>query len=128
MALFAISIPILPGKFDEWLAFTAELKGPRYEEFQASRENLAVREQTFLQRTPHGELVTVTLEGDDPAAAFTKFGAATDGFTNWFCAQVEAIHGVDIRQPPPGPLPELVIDSGEASINLSSSKQKSTAK
>lgn len=58
-----------------------------------------------------GDLVVVTLEGDKPAEAFASFTASDDEFTTWFKAQVQDVHGVDLSQPPPGPLPELVIDS-----------------
>jgi hypothetical protein len=111
MALFAMALPIPAGKTDQWRAFMAELSGPRKAEFQASRAGLGVRERTFLQQTPHGDLVVVTLEGENPAEAFKAFGQGHDSFTEWFHAQVKDIHGVDLRQPPPGPLPELVIDS-----------------
>jgi len=56
--------------------------------------------------------VIVTLEGDDPAGAFAKFGQGTDPFTQWFKAQVMEIHGMDLGKPPPGPLPTLMVDSG----------------
>jgi len=111
MALLALAIPIPPGKTDQWRQFIGELRGARKAEFAASRQRLGVRERTFLQQTPHGDMVIVTLEGDDPARAFASFGAGTDPFTDWFVAQVKAVHDFDLRQPPPGPLPELVVDS-----------------
>ncbi|MHB8645697.1 MAG: hypothetical protein ACYDAR_07905 [Thermomicrobiales bacterium] len=111
MALFAMAVPIPPGKTDQWRQFIGQLNGVRKAEYKASRERLGVRECTFLQQTPHGDMVIVTLEGDDPARAFTAFGQGTDPFTEWFVAQVKEIHNFDLRQPPPGPLPELVVDS-----------------
>jgi hypothetical protein len=111
MALLAMAIPIAPGKTEQWLKFSSELKGPRRAEFIASRKRLGIRERTFLQKTPMGDLVVVTLEGDDPAGAFQKLSAGNDDFTKWFLAQVVAIHGVDLTKAPPGPPPELVIDS-----------------
>jgi hypothetical protein len=54
----------------------------------------------------------VTLEGNDPAGAFTKFGQGTDAFTTWFKSEVMGIHGVDLGAPPPGPLPKEILDSG----------------
>lgn len=111
MALFAMAFPIPPGKTEQWLKFSSELKGPRRADFVASRKRLNVHERTFLQKTPMGDLIVVTLEGDDPAGAFQKFAAGTDDFTKWFVAQASAIHGIDLSKPPPGPPPELVIDS-----------------
>jgi hypothetical protein len=112
MALLAMAIPISPGKTEQWKAFIGELKGPRLEEFKASRRRLGVQERTFLQHTPTGDLVVVTLEGADPAGAFARLGQGTDEFTKWFLKQVEEIHAIDLTAPPPGPLPELMNDSG----------------
>lgn len=112
MALFAIAFPILPGKTPAWQAFIKELAGARKGQFDASRRALGVRERTFLEPTPMGDFVIVTLEGDDPAGAFARFAEGTDEFTTWFKAQALDTHGVDLAAPPPGPMPELVIDSG----------------
>lgn len=109
--LFAIAIPIAPGKEAEWKTWHDELKTTRYGDFAASRARLNVHERTFLQHTPMGDLVIVTLEGEDPVSAFAQFAALDDDFSRWFAAGVKNAHGVDLRQPPPGPLPELIIDS-----------------
>src|SRR5215468_7407301 len=97
--LLAVAIPILPGKEAEWKKWHDELKTTHYSEFVASRKKLNVHERTFLQHTPMGDMVIVTLEGDDPMSAFSKFGSANDAFTDWFAAGVKAAHGIDLRQP-----------------------------
>lgn len=111
MALMAASLPILPGQRERWNRFIAELQGPRYPDFAASRRRIGARERAYLQETPHGDTIIVTLEADDPAAAFARFGEAQDAFTDWFVAQVQAIHGLDLRHMPPGAAPVQVIDS-----------------
>ena len=112
MAKFlAMAIPILQGKEDEWAKWHHELKTTRYRDFVASRKRLGVRERAFLQHTPTGDLVIVTLKGDDPQAAMAQFGQGDDDFTKWFVEGVKRVHGFDLRQPPPGPAPELIIDS-----------------
>jgi hypothetical protein len=110
MALIAVAFPIAPGKTADWKRFIGELNGARRAEFVASRKGLGVRERTFLQPTPMGDLVVVTLEGENPPEAFGKFVSSKDPFTLWFLAQVKEIHGVDLTQPA-GPMPEQVIDS-----------------
>ncbi len=112
MAMFAMAFPILPGRTEGWKRFADELKGARKSQFDESRRRLGVHERTFLQHTPMGDFVVVTLEGDDPAGAFSGFGQDPDEFTTWFKQQVMDAHGVDLAAPPPGPLPELVLDSG----------------
>ena len=111
MALFAIAVPIAPGKMAHFENFIAQLNGEKRAEFVASRRKLGVRERTFHQHTPMGEFVIVTLEGDDPAGAFAQFGAGSDPFTTWFRSEVNSIHGVDLAAPPPGPPPHQLIDS-----------------
>lgn len=112
MAMLAMAIPILPGKTDAWREFIKELNGPRKGDFDASRRRLGVRERTFFQSTPMGDLVLVTLEGDDPAGAFAAFGQGSDEFTTWFMGVAQDVHGMDMAAPPPGPVPELVADTG----------------
>ncbi len=111
MALLAVAIPILPGKTEHWRRLVAELNGPRSSDFEASRRRLGVHERTFLQSTPMGDMVIVTLEGEDPQGAFARFVGSNDDFTRWFLDQVKEVHGIDLRQPMPGGLPEQVIDS-----------------
>lgn len=112
--LFAMAVPILPGKTEQWKSFTTELKTTRFNEFAESRKKLGVRERTFLQTTPSGDYVVVTLEGEDPQSAFTKFGQGTDTFTKWFLSRVKDIHGIDLTSQPKGGLPELIIDTQAA--------------
>jgi len=89
----------------------AELNGPRRDDYQALQQRLGVHSRVFLQQTPEGDLVLTTMEGAEPARAFQQMWAGTDAFTDWFVQQVKDIHGIDLREPPPGPLPELMLDS-----------------
>jgi hypothetical protein len=111
LALTAVAFPILPGKTQEWREFIAELNGSRREEFNESRRTAGVHERTFLQSTPMGDLVIVTLEGDDPGRAFGMMSSASDAFATWFHERVKAIHGVDLTLPMDGSPSELVVDS-----------------
>jgi hypothetical protein len=111
MGLMAVAFPILPGKSAEWRRFMAEINGPRQREFADSRQRAGVHERTFLQSTPMGDLVIVTLEGDDPARSFARMTHATDAFTTWFLGQVTAVHGMDLTQATDGSPSELVADS-----------------
>ena len=112
--LIASAFPILPGKTEEWKKFQNELKTTRNHEFSESREKLGVHERTFLQKTPMGDLVIVTLEGENPEAAFKKIAEGTDAFATWFVKNVKDIHGIDLTQEQKGAMPELIIDSKEA--------------
>ena len=88
MAMLAMAFPIPAGKTEQWKKFIGELTGARKAEFADSRRSLGVRERTFLQHTPQGDLVLVTLEGDRPETAFAEFAKRADPFTMWFKQQV----------------------------------------
>jgi len=111
MAVMAVAFPIAPGKTADWRRFVGELNGARRVEYVASRKALGIRERTFLQPTPMGDLVIVTLEGDNPAQSFGRFVSSTDPFTLWFLAQANEVHRIDLTKAASGPMPELVVDS-----------------
>jgi hypothetical protein len=115
LPLMAVAFPIAPGQTAEWHTFMDQLNGPRHQEFADSRRGADVHERTFLQSTPMGDLVIVTLEGDDPARSFGQLMAAKDAFTTWFLERVKAVHGVDLTAPMTEAPSKLVVDS-EASL------------
>jgi hypothetical protein len=114
--LMAVAFPIVPGKTAEWHTFIGELNGPRHKEFADARRRAGVRERTYLQATPMGDLVIVTLEGDDPARSFGQLMAAKDEFTTWFLERVKAIHGVDLTAPMTEAPSRLVVDSTKVAV------------
>jgi hypothetical protein len=115
LTLNAVVFPILPGKTAEWRSFVAELKGARNAEYLESRKRVGVRERAFLQPTPMGDLVILTLDGDDPGRSFGQMMSATDPFTLWFIERVKAIHGVDLATPMASPS-DLVLDTDRVAI------------
>jgi hypothetical protein len=106
-----MALPLVPGQSTRWRAWMEELKGARRAEYVASRREAGVRERLFLQATPMGELVIVTLEGDDPMASLGKLLGTNDEFTQWFVENASAAHGVDLSQPMPEAPSTLVLDS-----------------
>jgi hypothetical protein len=118
MPLMAVAFPILPGKTGEWRAWMDELNGARREDFVESRRQAGVQERTFLQSTPMGDLVIVTLEGDDPGHAFGKMMSADDEFTRWFAGRAQEVHGVDLTVRPTGSPSEQVIDTHKVAVAL----------
>jgi hypothetical protein len=114
--LMAVAFPILPGKTAEWRSWMEELNGARREDFIASRRAAGVHERTFLQSTPMGDLVIVTLEGDDPGRAFGKMMSADDEFTRWFTERAQEIHGMDLSVRPTSAPSELVVDTDAVAV------------
>ena len=98
-------MPILPGKMEKWRSMMDTVKSTA--EFSESREAVGVHERTFVQRTPAGDLLIITLEGENPTASWEKIIAEMPPEFAEFAAEV---HGMDLNAPPPPP-PELIFDS-----------------
>lgn len=112
MASMAFALPVTPGQTEEWRRWSAELAGPRRNEYQASRRRLGVTaERAYLQHTPQGDVVIVYLEGTDLARAFRDLAHSQEPFDVWFRQRAkELFSGLDLSQPPAQPLSELVFD------------------
>jgi hypothetical protein len=108
MALIALSLPILPGKEAKWQEMMDQIEsGPMKDRMDALRREVGVHERTFLQEGPHGDVVIVTIEGDDPLVAFGRMMA--DPSMRDFAAWAADVHGLDPDAPPPAPV--LIYDS-----------------
>ena len=116
MPMMAVAFPILPGKTEDWRAWMAEANGARRDEFEASRRKAGVHERAYLQHSPMGDLVIVTMEGDDPARAFGTMMNEDSNFARWFTAKATEIHGFDPSQLPAGDPSELVLDSDRSPV------------
>ena len=114
MATLAFALPLTPGKTEAWLRWGDELLGERRAEYEASRRRLGVTvERCFLQHTPQGDLNVVVLEAEDLAVAFHRVATSQEPFDVWFSEKAkEYFSGLDLGQPLPGPLAELVFDGG----------------
>ncbi len=109
MVSLAMTLPLLPGKTEDWKRWVQEMAGIRLSEFQASRERLGItREASFLQQTSQGNMAILYIEAEDMARAFQGLATSQDPFDVLFRQQTKAFFGLDLAQPPPGPLPETV--------------------
>jgi hypothetical protein len=80
----------------------------RAEELNASNARSNVRkEEWFIQETPQGAMVIVTMKAEDPRLAFETMAASNDPYDCWFKARAEEISGIDLNQPLPA-LPERI--------------------
>ena len=107
MALFAVCMPILPGKKEKWLQKMDEInQEPARTFFRGSREEAGVHERSFLQETPHGDFVILTFEGENPAASF---GQIIANMPPDFAEFAKDVHGLDADAPPPNI--SLIVDT-----------------
>jgi len=99
---YAFAVPILPGKTDVWKVMVEEVKGPRRKEYKASRKKAGIsHEHVWLQHTPQGDFVVVSVVGKNPEKMVERFAASKDPFDKWFMAQIAEVHGVDPNKMPP---------------------------
>jgi len=110
MAVFLGAFPVLPGKEDEARKFAQETLDRR-DEFDASQQRFGVtKEEWSLQQTPMGSMVVVRFKADDVAGVFAGVAQSDDAFDVWFKQRAKEISGVDLGEPMPGPLPEIILD------------------
>ena len=106
-SLFAF--PILPGKTEVARAMLREIEGPRRPHLAASNQAQGLtRESWSIQQTPRGDLLLGYLAGEDLDRAFTQFTASQDEFDHWFKQQFQEVTGVDLNQPPTGPVTRTI--------------------
>lgn len=111
MATIAFATPILPGKLEAWRRFNQETLGSRGSEHEAANRRYGItRELAWLQQTPEGDLAIVYLEVAEPERMFREMATSADPYDVWFRQQVLDIHGLDLTQPPQGPLSELAFE------------------
>ena len=98
--------PILEGKLDAWKQWIEEMNGPRSQELNSfnSRYGLTKRE-AWLAETPGGSAVIAIHEGPGGDGFMQKLGTSQESFDVWFREKIKEIHGLDVTQPPPGPMP-----------------------
>jgi len=107
MSRTTLVFPVLPGKDARDIA--TEMKS-RPREYEQSRRRLGITlERAYLQHTPMGDYVTAYIEAEgDALEAFGKLPSSDLDIDRYMVKAVKEIHGVDVTQPMPGPLPETV--------------------
>ena len=108
-----VVVPILEGKVEAVKAMVAELNGSRRYEFDGFNQRFGLtRHASWLAETPMGPVVIALHEGPGAGEFMAKLGASSEPFDRWFADKLQEIHGIDLSAPPPGPMPELLIDRG----------------
>jgi hypothetical protein len=109
MDYVGFALPIHPGKTPDARAFQRQLDGERKAEYAASERAIGItKELWFVQETANGDLFVAYMESADFAKALGQFAASREPFEVWFKERLAVVTGVDLNDPPPGPLSELV--------------------
>ena len=103
MPVTTFAAPILPGKTDAWQRAINEIKGARRADYEASRAALGITQEiASLQQTPHGDLIAVYIEADDPDTVIARIFTSDSAFDKWFSETLlVGVHGMDAASPPP---------------------------
>ncbi len=105
--------PIVEGKLDAWKQWIAELNGPRKQGLaDFNRRYGLTRHAAWLAETPAGPMVVALHQGPGGDELMPKLGSSQIEFDVWFRDKIKEVHGLDVTQPPPDPMPELHLDSG----------------
>ena len=105
-----ILAPIVEGKLQAWKDWAGELSGPRSQELKDFNTRYGLtRHAAWLAETPAGPMVIALHQG--PGADDLMQKLAASDVDRGFKDKLKEIHGMDVTQPPPGPLPELYVDS-----------------
>ena len=106
-------IPILAGRSDDARAFMVQLEHDRSDEYAASKRRVGiVKEVWHLAGLPEADVLVAYIETADIALALNLLSASADVFDLWFKRRLADSTGLDLNNPPPIPLPELL--SGDA--------------
>lgn len=100
---FAFCAPLLPDKTAAGRAFCAEAYSRP--ELAASRRDKGVsKEVVSLLSSPHGEIIAVYVEAEDPQGSNAAFAASQEPFDLWFRGELRDLFPpeVDFSEPVPG--------------------------
>ncbi|MDP6073305.1 MAG: hypothetical protein QGG34_17435 [SAR202 cluster bacterium] len=107
-----ILAPILDGKVDAWKSWIGELEGPKKDALSDfNRRYGLTRHAAWLAETPGGPVAVALHEGPGSEELMPKLAGSQNKFDVSFKQALLDFHGMDVTQPPPGPMPELYFDS-----------------
>ncbi len=101
------ALPVLAGKTEAAHTFFGELETERKSAFVASEQRINITKESWhLQQTPQGDLLLAYIESPAFANALESLSRPQDEFDEWFKQRLAEVTGVDLNNPPPGPLSE----------------------
>lgn len=110
--MYAMMLPVLPGKLEDWKAFAQNLLKDKRKDYEAARLKAGIqREMIWHQSTPLGDMLILMIEAEgkieDVLAAMVD---PQDEFNRYFMEQAKIYHGLDPENVKGASLNELVID------------------
>ncbi len=112
LGVVAMALPVLAGKEEQAKQFGKGVE-EKNKEWKNSEKRLRINQEAwFLQSSPMGSMIIVYIQAKDIGKMFTEFAQSKDPFDVWLKDQAKMITGVDLNNPPSGPVPELLFSYG----------------
>ena len=110
-----LALPVVPGKTEQARAFMRQLDSNRREEFDRSERRIGItKELWYLAQLPSGDQLIGYMEAVDFGRALEAFVGSRDAFDMWFKAEMLAVTGFDLNNPPPNTHPAELLSHYEA--------------
>jgi hypothetical protein len=113
MTIYCLALPYIPGGLELAKKFAADECGHGKEHDEFYKIAGVKRENTWIQRSPHGsnapDIEIASLETDDPAKTLHAFATSTHPWAVRFRDYAIKAYGIDFSKPLP-PLNESIID------------------
>jgi hypothetical protein len=107
--LFAAALPVLLGQSDRVRNFANELQRFRDQYDGLNDKTTVARHVVWLQPGPEGDTAIHVMDIEELSHLGRSFTASP--YDEWWLDFLKDVHGVDLRNSPPPPAPELVFDS-----------------
>jgi len=107
MSDVTVLAPILSGRTDDHLRFCRDIEKRRSEHDASRRRHGITMERIFLQSLPGRAVALTHLQGPGADSLLVDLAVSQDLYDRWFLAQIEWLHGIDVRVRVP-PAPDLV--------------------
>ena len=109
MNQICLVIPVMPGKSDDARDLVRGLEQERKADYDQSERRIGItKEVWYLARAPGGDQLVGYMETSDFGKALSLFSASRDEFDMWFKRRLADSTGLDLNNPPPMQLPELL--------------------
>lgn len=102
-------VPVLDGKEEDAKAFLSQLDRGRADDYRASQERIGIdREVWFIAPVGGTPTLIAYIESPSFGDAVGKFAGSGEEFDQWFKRELAACTGLDLNDPPPLELPEVL--------------------
>lgn len=109
MEQVCLVLPLMPGQEAATRSFLEELDTQRTAEYRASQERIGVTKEMWFLSGSNGETTLIAyLETDGFEAAVGGMAGSREPFDVWFKDRLAGCTGLDLNDPPPLVLPELL--------------------